>query len=98
MYMYAGMADVAALGGYPEYVKAIDRLWDDVVGRKMYVTGGVGSRSGTEGFGDPYELPNRTAYTETAPRSATPSGSSGSSFSTASRNTPTSWSGSCTTA
>jgi len=65
MYMYAGMADVAALGGYPEYVKAIDRLWDDVVGRKMYVTGGVGSRSGTEGFGDPYELPNRTAYTET---------------------------------
>jgi hypothetical protein len=65
MYMYAGMADVAALGGCPEYVKAIDRLWDDVVGRKMYVTGGVGSRSGTEGFGDPYELPNRTAYTET---------------------------------
>jgi DUF1680 family protein len=65
MYMYAGMADVAALGGYPEYVKAIDRLWDDVVGKKMYITGGVGSRGGTEGFGDPYELPNRTAYTET---------------------------------
>jgi DUF1680 family protein len=65
MYMYAGMADVAALGGYPEYVKAIDRLWADVVGRKMYITGGVGSRGGTEGFGDAYELPNRTAYTET---------------------------------
>jgi hypothetical protein len=65
MYMYAGMADVAALGGYPEYVKAIDRLWGDVVGRKMYITGGVGSRGGTEGFGDAYELPNRTAYTET---------------------------------
>jgi uncharacterized protein len=65
MYMYAGLADVAALGGYPEYVKAIDRLWGDVVGRKMYITGGVGSRGGTEGFGDAYELPNRTAYTET---------------------------------
>jgi DUF1680 family protein len=65
MYMYAGMADVAALGGYPEFVKAIDRLWDNVVGKKMYITGGVGSRGGTEGFGDAYELPNRTAYTET---------------------------------
>jgi DUF1680 family protein len=65
MYMYAGMADVAALGGYPEYVKAIDRLWDNVVGKKMYITGGVGARAGSEAFGDAYELPNRTAYTET---------------------------------
>jgi len=65
MYMYAGMADVAALGGYPEYVKAIDRLWDNVVGKKMYITGGVGARAESEGFGDAYELPNQTAYTET---------------------------------
>ena len=65
MYMYAGMADVAALGGYPEYVRAIDRLWDNVVGKKMYVTGGVGARSTSEAFGDAYELPNATAYTET---------------------------------
>jgi hypothetical protein len=65
MYMYAGMADVAALGGYPDYVKAIDRLWADVVGKKMYITGGVGARSTAEAFGDAYELPNRTAYTET---------------------------------
>jgi len=65
MYMYAGMADVAALGGYPEYITAIDRLWDNVVGKKMYITGGVGSRAETEGFGDAYELPNQTAYTET---------------------------------
>jgi len=65
MYMYAGMADVAALGGYPEYVKAIDRLWDNVVGKKMYLTGGVGARSGSEAFGDAYELPNQSAYTET---------------------------------
>ncbi len=65
MYMYAGMADVAALGGRPEYVCAIDRLWANTVGRKMYVTGGVGSRGGSEGFGDAYELPNAGAYTET---------------------------------
>jgi len=65
MYMYAGMADVAALGGFPDYAKAIDRLWENVVGKKMYVTGGVGARSTSEAFGDAYELPNRTAYAET---------------------------------
>jgi uncharacterized protein len=64
MYMYAGMADVAALGGYPEYVRAIDRLWENVVGKKMYLTGGVGSRGIVEGFGENYELPN-SAYAET---------------------------------
>jgi DUF1680 family protein len=65
MYMYAGMADVAALGGYPECVRAIDRLWENVVGQKMYLTGGVGARGGSEAFGAAYELPNRTAYAET---------------------------------
>jgi DUF1680 family protein len=64
MYMYSGMADVAALGGFPEYVTAIDRLWENVVGRKMYLTGGVGSRGVEEGFGPNYELPN-SAYAET---------------------------------
>ncbi len=65
MYMYAGMADVAALGGYPDYIKAIDRLWDNVVGKKMYLTGGVGARDTSEAFGSAYELPNASAYTET---------------------------------
>jgi len=65
MYMYAGMADVAALGGWPEYVKAIDRLWENVVGKKMFLTGGVGARDTSEGFGDAYELPNAAAYAET---------------------------------
>jgi len=65
MYMYSGLADVAALGGYPEYVAAIDRLWLNVAGRKQYLTGGVGARSGSEAFGDAYELPNAEAYTET---------------------------------
>ncbi len=65
MYMYSGMADVAALGGYPEYVTAIDRLWENVAGKKQYLTGGVGARGGSEAFGDSYELPNAEAYTET---------------------------------
>jgi len=65
MYMCAGMADVAALGGWPEYARAIDRLWENVVGKKMYLTGGVGARDTSEAFGDAYELPNASAYTET---------------------------------
>ena len=65
MYMYSGMADVAALGGHPEYVTAIDRLWENVAGKKQYLTGGVGARGGSEAFGDAYELPNAQAYTET---------------------------------
>jgi uncharacterized protein len=65
MYMYSGMADVAALGGYPEYVAAIDRLWLNVAGKKQYLTGGIGAQSGSEAFGAAYELPNAQAYTET---------------------------------
>jgi DUF1680 family protein len=65
MYMYSGMADVAALGGFPEYAAAIDRLWLNVAGKKQYLTGGVGARGGSEAFGNAYELPNAEAYTET---------------------------------
>ncbi|MDH4196218.1 MAG: glycoside hydrolase family 127 protein, partial [Candidatus Aminicenantes bacterium] len=65
MYMYAGMADVAALRGEADYVRAIDRLWANVVGKKLYITGGVGARHTSEAFGDAYELPNAEAYTET---------------------------------
>lgn len=65
MYMYSGMADVAALGGFPEYAAAIDRLWLNVAGRKQYVTGGVGARHTSEAFGDAFELPNAEAYAET---------------------------------
>ncbi len=64
-YMYAGMADVAALGGYPEYVKAIDTLWENVVGKKLYLTGGIGARGDGEAFGPAYALPNAWAYAET---------------------------------
>jgi DUF1680 family protein len=64
-YMNAGMADVAALTGDPSYIKAIDRIWQDVVSTKMYITGGIGATGGNEGFSHPYELPNLSAYCET---------------------------------
>ncbi len=64
-YMYSGMADVAALTGDTAYVHAIDRIWDNIVGKKLYLTGGIGSRASNEGFGVNYELPNATAYCET---------------------------------
>lgn len=64
-YMYAGMADVAALTGDSAYVKAIDRIWDNIVNKKIYITGGIGATSNGEAFGDNYELPNMSAYCET---------------------------------
>lgn len=63
-YFYSGVVDVAALSGDATLLPPMHRLWDDVVGRKLYLTGGIGSRHGNEGFGDPYELPNLIAYTE----------------------------------
>ncbi len=64
-YMYSGMADVAALTGDPDYLRAIDTLWENVVGRKLYITGGIGATGRGEAFGGDYELPNMTAYSET---------------------------------
>ena len=64
-YMYAGMADVAALTGDTAYFNAIDRIWGNIVGKKYYLTGGVGACGDGERFGDDYELPNLTAYCET---------------------------------
>lgn len=64
-YMYAGMADVAALTGDVRYVQAIDKIWDNVAGKKYYITGGVGAIADGEAYGDNYELPNLTAYCET---------------------------------
>jgi DUF1680 family protein len=64
-YMYAGMADVAALTGDSAYIKAIDTLYDNIVSKKYYITGGVGARHNGEAFGADYELPNLTSYNET---------------------------------
>ncbi len=65
LYMYSGMADVAALTGDQAYVEAIGAIWENVVNRKMYVTGGIGQSGGNEGFGPDYDLPNMSAYCET---------------------------------
>ena len=65
MYLYSGMADVAALTGDSAYIKAIDKIWENMVGKKMYVQGSIGAVGDGERFGDNYELPNATAYNET---------------------------------
>ena len=64
-YMYAGMADVAALTGDSAYIHAIDRIWDNIVTRKLYITGGIGATASGEAFGPNYYLPNMSAYCET---------------------------------
>lgn len=64
-YMYSGMADVAAFTGDESYITAIDRIWDNMVGKKMYLTGGIGSTGGSEGFTENYDLPNMNGYCET---------------------------------
>jgi DUF1680 family protein len=64
-YLYSAMADIAALTGDEAYRRAIDRLWENVVGRKLYITGSVGARHEGEAFGADYELPNASAYNET---------------------------------
>jgi uncharacterized protein len=64
-YMYSGMADVAALTGDASYVNAVDKIWENVVGKKLYITGGIGATGRGEAFGGNYELPNMTAYNET---------------------------------
>jgi len=65
MYLYAAMTDIAALFKDNDYEDAATRLWDDVLSKRLYLTGGVGARAGVEAFGEDYELPNRSAYTET---------------------------------
>jgi hypothetical protein len=64
-YMYAGMTDIAAIMDDQAYEKAVDRLWQDVVEKKIYITGGIGARHQGESFGKAYELPNMTSYNET---------------------------------
>lgn len=65
MYLYTAMADLAIHKGNKSYIKALDSLWDSVVLRNMYITGGIGSTKDNEGFTRDYDLPNETAYCET---------------------------------
>ncbi|MBI9017066.1 MAG: glycoside hydrolase family 127 protein [Phycisphaerae bacterium] len=65
MYMYCAMADVDAESPAPRYHKTLIALWENIVTKKMYITGGIGSRHEMESFGVDYELPNKSAYSET---------------------------------
>src|SRR5947209_8302479 len=64
LYAASGATDYFAESGDPAYKRTLDLLWTDLTQRKMYITGGVGSRAGGESFGDPYELPSEQAYAE----------------------------------
>lgn len=65
VYMYAGMTDIVAMTKDKAYENAVNTIWDNMVNKKMYITGGIGSRHDGEAFGANYELPNLTAYNET---------------------------------
>jgi DUF1680 family protein len=65
VYVNSAMADMAGMARDAAYNDAIDRIWEDVYSKRAYLTGGLGSVAGTEAFGEAYQLPNRTAYTET---------------------------------
>jgi DUF1680 family protein len=65
VYMLAGMADVAALAGEEDMLEACRRLWNNIVAKRMYITGGIGSMAYGEAFSFDYDLPNDTMYTET---------------------------------
>jgi DUF1680 family protein len=70
-YLYAGAADVAALTGDKAYVAALDKIWNDVIASKIYITGGIGAAGSWEGYGPAYRLPNASAYAETCANIAT---------------------------
>jgi DUF1680 family protein len=65
MYLFTGMADVTAATGDTAYIAALHRVWEDVIQRNMYITGGIGSSRNNEGFTKDYDLPNESAYCET---------------------------------
>jgi hypothetical protein len=64
-YLYSGVTDIAALTGDRRYMDAMDKIWEDIVGKKLYLTGGIGAAGGIEGFGPAYDLPNPSGYAET---------------------------------
>ena len=65
VYLAAGAADVCLETGDASLAGALERLWDDMVASKLYITGGLGSRHSDEAIGDRYELPSERAYSET---------------------------------
>lgn len=64
-YLFSGVADVTSLLGRDEYRTPLETIWTNMASKKLFVTGGIGSRPQGEGFGPEYELPSHTAYCET---------------------------------
>lgn len=65
MYMYTGMADIAKYFNNKKYMVALEKIWENIVYRNMYITGGIGSSKENEGFTVDFDLPNASAYAET---------------------------------
>ncbi len=65
VYMYAAMTDIGVLMQDEPYQRAVRALWENMVSKKIYITGGIGARHEGEAFGEDFELPNLTAYNET---------------------------------
>ncbi|TPM98901.1 glycoside hydrolase family 127 protein [Mesorhizobium sp. B2-1-5] len=65
MYLYSGMADIATEYGDDSLRVALDRLWDDLTSKNLYITGGLGPSAHNEGFTSDFDLPNESAYAET---------------------------------
>ena len=89
MYMASAMADLALELGDPGLKRACEALWRDVTTAQMYVTAGLGPKESNEGFTEPYDLPNETAYAETCASVALSSGRSGCCISISTAPTPT---------
>lgn len=64
VYLYTGMADLASVTDDERLLAACKRLWESIVNKRMYVTGGIGSTVIGEAFTVDYDLPNDTAYAE----------------------------------
>jgi DUF1680 family protein len=64
-YLYSGAADVANATGDDTLIPPLEKIWRDVVDKKMYITGGIGSSAANEGAGKAFDLPNDGAYCET---------------------------------
>ncbi len=65
-YLYSSMVDITLENQDPKYIPALDSIWNDIVQKKLYITGGIGTRQfHDEGFGTEYLLPNDQAYCET---------------------------------
>jgi uncharacterized protein len=64
-YLYSAMADIGVLTDDPRYRRSLEQIWKNIVDTRMHITGGLGGVHSIEGFGPPYELPNKDAYNET---------------------------------